>query len=420
MDVTVQPRRTIGPSDSPSASGQPARAAAHVAARGRRCPRRARRAPTSPTARSRPDRRASGSRAPRRCETHRDAAVPRNSRNVSSPRCLSARRRTSASVSPGPRASSFMYASASRLTLSPARAKETRPASESGRRNGSSSGRTSRTIRPPRWMFSIDPVIGMTSRPSSVTILPITESGGGNMCAPTLSARSPRCCDQMRPPTRSDASSTTGSRSRRRCAAHEAGDPPADDDDISLLSHGHLLSVMSSARASSSAALRTSGAIAPSRAVVRRTSGPVTETIATGRPAGVPSRRRDADDAELVIADRGRDARPPHLVELGADRGWVGQRERREGLDRTREEGVELGLGHGGEHELAGRRAVQREAPADPAHRQRVDAVDLLERREARGADGADDRALAGCVAQDLEQRARVAADGLLDAAGCE
>ena len=31
---------------------------------------------------------------------------------------------------------------------------------------------------------------------------------------------------------------------------HEAGDPAADDHDISLLSHGHLLSVMSSARAS--------------------------------------------------------------------------------------------------------------------------------------------------------------------------
>ena len=151
---------------------------------------------------------------------------PRNSRKVSSPRCSSARRRTSASVSPGPRTSSFMYASASRLTFNPARAKEMRPKGESGRRNGSNSGRTSRTIRPPSWMFSIDPVIGMTSRPSSVTIVPMTESGGGNMCAPTLSARSPRCFDQTRPPTRSDASSTTGSQSRRRCADTRPATPP--------------------------------------------------------------------------------------------------------------------------------------------------------------------------------------------------
>ena len=61
--------------------------------------------------------------------------------------------------------------------------------------------------------------------------------------------------------------------------------------------------------------------------------------------------------------------------------------------------------------------AVQREAAPGPAHGERVDAVDLLDRREARGADGAHDRALAGRVAQHLEQRARVAADGLLDAA---
>ena len=176
--------------------------------------------------------------------------LPRKSRNVSSPRCLSARRRTSASVSPGPRASSFMYASASRLTLRPARAKETRPAAESGRRSGSSSGRTSRTMRPPRWILSIDPVIGMTSSPSSPTILPITESGGGNMCAPTLSARSPRCCDQMRPPTRSDASSTTGSRSRRRCAETRPAIPPPTITTSRSSATGHLLSLMSSARAS--------------------------------------------------------------------------------------------------------------------------------------------------------------------------
>ena len=119
-----------------------------------------------------------------------------------------------------------MYASASRFTFRPARANETRPAGGNGRRKGSSSGRVSRTIRPRRWMFSIDPVIGLTSSPSSVTSCPMTESGGGNMCAPTLRARSPRCFDQMRPPTRSDASSTTGSCSRRRCAATRPAIPP--------------------------------------------------------------------------------------------------------------------------------------------------------------------------------------------------
>ena len=89
------------------------------------------------------------------------------------------------------------------------------------------------------------------------------------------------------------------------------------------------------------------------RAGVRRTSGPVTETIAMGRPRGVPGRRRDADHAELVIADGGRDARPPHFGELGADRAWIGERERRAGLDGAREIGVELGFGECREHELA-------------------------------------------------------------------
>ena len=49
-----------------------------------------------------------------------------------------------------------------------------------------------------------------------------------------------------------------------------------------------------------------------------------------------------------------------------------------------------------------------------------MNAVDLLERREARSPDGTDDRTLPRRVAQDLEQRARVAADRLLDAAGRE
>ena len=65
-----------------------------------------------------------------------------------------------------------MYASASRFTFRPARANEMRPAGGNGRRKGSSSGRVSRTIRPRRWMFSIDPVIGLTSSPSSVDQLP--------------------------------------------------------------------------------------------------------------------------------------------------------------------------------------------------------------------------------------------------------
>ena len=243
------PRRTIGPSDAPSASGsrpEPPRMLRPRSPESQTWPKSADMADCEISSGSASERFESASKM----RNASGCRLPRKSRNVSSPRCLSARRRTSASVSPGPRASSCMYASASRLTLRPARANETRPAAESGRRSGSSSGRTSRTMRPPRWMLSIDPVIGMTSRPSSPTSLPTTESGGGNMCAPTLSARSPRCCDQMRPPTRSAASSTTGSRSRRRCADDEAGDPPADDDDISLLSHGHLLSVMSSARAS--------------------------------------------------------------------------------------------------------------------------------------------------------------------------
>ena len=40
--------------------------------------------------------------------------------------------------------------------------------------------------------LSIDPLIGRTSSPNSVTWRPTVDSGGGNMCAPTLSARSPR------------------------------------------------------------------------------------------------------------------------------------------------------------------------------------------------------------------------------------
>ena len=59
--------------------------------------------------------------------------------------------------------------------------------------------------------FSIEPVMGITSSPSSVTAADDRRIGGGNMWAPTLSARSPRCFDQMRPPTRSLASSSTGS-----------------------------------------------------------------------------------------------------------------------------------------------------------------------------------------------------------------
>ena len=159
-----------------------------------------------------------------------------------------------------------MYASASRLTLSPARAKETRPAAESGRRNGSSSGRVSRTMRPPRWTLSIEPVIGITSSPNSVT------TGADDRVRRREHVRADaerEVAALLRPDAAADA---VGRLEHHRVAVaqavrrREAGDAAADDDDISLLSHGHLLSVMSSARANCSAALRTSGAMASSRA----------------------------------------------------------------------------------------------------------------------------------------------------------
>ena len=143
-----------------------------------------------------------------------------------------------------------MYASASRLTLRPARANETRPAGESGRRNGSSSGRTSRTMRPPRWMLSIDPVIGMTSRPSSLDELADHRIGRREHVRADAQRE---VAALLRPDAAADAVGRLehdGIAVAQAVRGDEAGDPPADDDDISLLSHGHLLSVMSSARAS--------------------------------------------------------------------------------------------------------------------------------------------------------------------------
>ena len=264
--------------------GQAGRAAAHVAARGRPCPRRARRAPTSPTARSRPDRRASGSRAPRRCGTRRDAAC-RGSRGTSRRRGASARAGGRRRRSPPAGASSFMYASASRLTLSPARANETRPASESGSRNGSSSGRTSRTIRPPRWMFSIEPVIGMTSRPSSPT-MPADHRVGRRKHVRADAER--EIAALLRPDAAADAirrfehhgvavaqavRRTRGRRSPRRRSRRLAPQPRSSPV-------GH---VECPRELLGRAADERRDGVQP-LPCVRRTSGPVTETIATGRP----------------------------------------------------------------------------------------------------------------------------------------
>ena len=178
-----------------------------------------------------------------------------------------------------------MYASASRLTLSPARAKETRPAAESGRRNGSSSGRTSRTMRPPRWILSIDPVIGLTSSPSSRDELADHRVGRREHVRPDAERE---VAALLRPDAAADAvrrlehDRVAVAQAVRR---HEAGDTPADDHDISLLSHGSspVAHVECACELLSRAADERGDGVQPLRSV-RRTSGPVTDTIATGRP----------------------------------------------------------------------------------------------------------------------------------------
>ena len=227
------------------ARGRARRAAApsHRACCGRdpRCPRHVRRAPPSRTARSRRDRRESDSRAPRRCGMHRDAGG-RGTRGTS--RRLGAGVRAGGWRRPCPRARrcrSRMYASASRFTFRPARANETRPSGGNGRRNGSSSGRVSRTIRPPRWTFSIDPVIGFTSSPSSVTSCPIDGIGRREHVRADAEG-------QVAALLRPDASADALRRLEHdrvviaeAVRSDEAGDPPADDDDVTFLDHGAAL-----------------------------------------------------------------------------------------------------------------------------------------------------------------------------------
>ena len=158
------------------------------------------------------------------------------------------------------------------------------------------------------------------------------------------------------------------------------------------------------------AAARRGGRRGPSRRRLRR-----------GRPTH-RRRRPNAVDAEFVgRPDRRRDAGLPHLVEHCADRCWVGQGERGTGLEGPRQKASELSLADPGEAASLPASCGAAGAPPDPAHRRRMDAVGLFERRRARlRLRSADDRALAGCVAQHLEQRPCVPADGLLDAAGCE
>ena len=174
----------------------------------------------------------------------RDAAGRGTSANVVSPPCCSPRRRTSASVSPGRRSISFMYSSASRLTRRPARANETRPRGASGRRSGSSSGRVSRTSRPPIATLSIEPLIGSTSSPNSVTWRPTVE----------VRRREHVRADAQRevaPLPRPDpAADAIGRLQQHRvqiaqlAGRGEPGDAAADDDDVVVFGHPATLTTL--------------------------------------------------------------------------------------------------------------------------------------------------------------------------------
>ena len=280
--------RTIGPSDAPSASGSRPEP-----------PRMLRpRSPAVPdVAEERRHRRLRdlvgiGERAVReRLEDAERVGVQaaEEAGNVSSPRCLSARRRTSASVSPGPAREQLHVRVGVALDLQ-AGARE-RDAARSRERQAERQQLGAHVAHHAPAEVDVEHRAGDRHDLQAELGHELPDHGVGRREHVRADAQR-EVAALLRPDAAADAVGGLeqhGLAVAQAMGGDEAGDAPADDHDVLILDHrAQLLSVMSSARASWPAALRTSGAISASRASPSRTSGPVTETIATGRPA--PSR----------------------------------------------------------------------------------------------------------------------------------